>query len=61
LSQFHSRNYKSLIDLLVQGNLIEKTHNLGSAEDDAVVHVVFLDGSNAVVPLQELNSLGPRL
>jgi hypothetical protein len=46
---------------LYKKNVIEKTHNLGSAEDDSVVHVVFLDGSNAVVSLQELNSLGPRL
>jgi hypothetical protein len=53
--------YHSFIDRFVQGHLIEKTHNLGSAEDDAVVHVVFLDGPNAVVPLQELDSLGPRL
>ena len=38
---------------------VDATHQFGSAEDDATVHLVFSDGPHAVLTLQQLGSFRP--
>ena len=38
---------------------VDASHQFGSAEDDATVHLVFSDGPHAVLTLQQLGSFRP--
>ena len=37
------------------------TVDLGSTENNCLIHLVFLDGSDSILPLQDLNSFRPHL
>ena len=37
------------------------TVDLGSTENNCLIHLVFLDGSDSILPLQDFNSFRPHL